>query len=73
MVLTITTVQFQLIEVNAWVDAPSLGKYYNANIKGNYDCRINPTPEYQVSKLGICMSIGDGYLESSKGGSINIS
>ena len=33
--------------VNDWVDAPSLGKYYNAKIKGNYDCRINPTPEYR--------------------------
>jgi hypothetical protein len=33
--------------VNDWVGAPSLGGYYNAKVKGGYDCRINPTPEYR--------------------------
>lgn len=33
--------------VDDWVNAPSLGKYYNANVKGKFDCRINPTPEYR--------------------------
>ena len=33
--------------VNDWVNAESLGRYYNKNIKGRFDCRINPTPEYR--------------------------
>lgn len=32
--------------VKKWVEAPSLGKYYNLFIKGQYDCRIYPVPEY---------------------------
>ena len=32
--------------VSDWRDSSSLGKYYNRNIKGNYDCRINPIPSY---------------------------
>ena len=32
--------------VNKWMDAPSLGKYYNFFIKGQYDCRIYPAPTY---------------------------
>ena len=27
------------------MSAPSMGKFYNANIKGNYDCRIFGVPE----------------------------
>ncbi len=27
-------------------NSSSLGRYYNRNIKGNYDCRINPVPNY---------------------------
>ena len=30
--------------VSDWRRATSLGRYYNYNIKGNYDCRINPVP-----------------------------
>jgi hypothetical protein len=26
--------------------APSMGSYYNANIKGNFDCRVTPPPAY---------------------------
>ena len=26
--------------------ASSFGTYYNAHIKGNYDCRLNPAPNY---------------------------
>ena len=33
--------------VNDWVNAESLGRYYNANVKGRFDCRINPRPEYR--------------------------
>lgn len=33
--------------VNALLDAPSMGRYYNAAIKGNYDCRINRMPAYR--------------------------
>ena len=28
------------VVVDDWVSSPSLGKFYLANIKGNYDCRI---------------------------------
>jgi hypothetical protein len=30
--------------VAAWRSSPSLGRYYLANIKGNYDCRQGGTP-----------------------------
>jgi len=40
-----------VVTVNNWISSPSLGKYYNANVNRNYDCRINPTPEYKQSKL----------------------
>lgn len=33
--------------VNNWIKADSLGKFYAINIKGNYDCRLNPVPEYK--------------------------
>ena len=33
-------------KVESWVAAESLGGFYNSNIKGNYDCRINPVPSY---------------------------
>jgi hypothetical protein len=32
--------------VSDWRGSSSLGRYYNYNIKGNYDCRINPVPKY---------------------------
>ena len=32
--------------VNSWIESPSLGRYYNSFIKGNYDCRVYPTPSY---------------------------
>jgi hypothetical protein len=32
--------------VTAWVDAPSLGSFYNASVKGRFDCRVNPVPSY---------------------------
>ncbi len=32
--------------INSWVGSPSLGRYYNTYIKGNYDCRIYPVPNY---------------------------
>jgi hypothetical protein len=36
--------------VNDWMSAPSLGKYYNVNVKGNYDCRIYPIPQYKQNR-----------------------
>lgn len=33
--------------VRAWIDAESMGRYYNANVKGNYDCRVLKMPEYR--------------------------
>jgi len=32
--------------VSAWQSAKSLGSYFNANIKGRYDCRVNRVPAY---------------------------
>ncbi len=32
--------------VNSWVNSSSLGRFYNANVKGNFDCRTNPQPSY---------------------------
>lgn len=34
--------------VNAWSTAPSLGTYYSLNIKGRFDCRVFPVPDYQT-------------------------
>ncbi len=30
--------------VGQWLAAPSLGRFYNATIKGNYDCRLGGIP-----------------------------
>lgn len=32
--------------IDKWVSSSSLGKYYLNNIKGNYDCRVFPMPQY---------------------------
>ena len=32
--------------VENWLGASSLGRHYNYNIKGNYDCRVNYMPAY---------------------------
>jgi len=32
--------------VNSPLSADSAGRYYNGSIKGQYDCRINPVPQY---------------------------
>ena len=32
--------------VSQWLAADSMGKYFNAAIKGRYDCRVNPVPPY---------------------------
>lgn len=29
-----------------WTASDSLGRYFNANIKGNFDCRVYPPPTY---------------------------
>jgi len=34
------------VVVSNWRNADSMGRYYNANMKGRYDCRINRVPEY---------------------------
>lgn len=34
------------VTVDALMEAASMGSYYNANIKGNFDCRIGRVPEY---------------------------
>src|SRR4030088_2915955 len=32
--------------VEALMDANSMGRFFNAQVKGHYDCRINPIPQY---------------------------
>jgi hypothetical protein len=32
--------------VTSLLGADSAGKYFNANVKGRYDCRQNPVPSY---------------------------
>lgn len=32
--------------VDNWLSSGSLGGYYLGNIKGNYDCRVYPKPNY---------------------------
>lgn len=32
--------------VSALKSAGSMGRYYNANIKGRFDCRVTPPPAY---------------------------
>lgn len=35
-------------DVASFLSAPSMGQFYNANIKGGpFDCRINPVPSFQ--------------------------
>lgn len=32
--------------IKVWVGSDSLGKYYNVNVKGRFDCRVLRVPEY---------------------------
>jgi hypothetical protein len=32
--------------VSFFLNAPSMGRFYNASIKGNFDCRIHRVPNY---------------------------
>jgi hypothetical protein len=32
--------------VRAWRGADSMGRYYNASVKGRFDCRSTPPPSY---------------------------
>jgi hypothetical protein len=32
--------------VTAWFDADSMGRHYNAHIKGEYDCRLGGIPSW---------------------------
>lgn len=33
--------------VSDWKRSPSMGKYFNANLKGRFDCRVTPPPAYR--------------------------
>jgi hypothetical protein len=33
--------------VRAWLSAPSMGKFFNQHIKGRFDCRVTPPPQYR--------------------------
>ena len=32
---------------SSWLSASSMGRFYNSNIKGSYDCRVNYMPSYK--------------------------
>jgi hypothetical protein len=32
--------------VASLIGAESVGRFYNAQVKGNFDCRTNPVPHY---------------------------
>lgn len=32
--------------VDAWTNADSMGRFYRANMRGNYDCRVHYVPPY---------------------------
>lgn len=32
--------------VTEWISSPSLGRYYISRVMDNFDCRLNPLPEY---------------------------
>jgi hypothetical protein len=32
--------------VAALMTADSMGRFFNSEVKGNYDCRVNPPPKY---------------------------
>lgn len=32
--------------VNAWRSADSMGRFFNAQVKGRFDCRTSPPPDY---------------------------
>jgi hypothetical protein len=34
--------------VSSLLDAPSMGRYFNASIKGRFDCRTHRVPAYQT-------------------------
>lgn len=33
--------------VTRWLAADSMGRFFNANVKGNFDCRTNRVPPYK--------------------------
>lgn len=33
--------------VRAWSASESMGRYFNSNIKGRFDCRVTPPPSYR--------------------------
>jgi len=33
--------------VRAWSASDSMGRYFNSNIKGRFDCRVTPPPTYR--------------------------
>jgi hypothetical protein len=47
--LNATWYQYCGLDRQTWgglIDADSKGRFYNRNIKGNFDCRVTPPPRY---------------------------
>ena len=38
--------QVPAVVVTGWRAAESMGRFFNANVKGNFDCRTTPMPSY---------------------------
>jgi hypothetical protein len=37
--------------VASLLSAPSMGEFYNTSIKGNFDCRVYPVPDYPIQPV----------------------
>ena len=51
MLISLNGTFYHYCEINAGtvsslLDAPSMGRFYNTNIKGRFDCRVNRVPAY---------------------------
>ena len=48
--------------VNSLLSADSAGRYYNGSIKGQYDCRIHPVPQYRPNEAAFDAKSGLTFL-----------
>ena len=51
MLISLNGTYYHYCEIDAdtvsfLLNAPSMGRFYNASIKGNFDCRIHRVPQY---------------------------
>jgi hypothetical protein len=51
--------------VSALLAAGSMGRFYNASIKGNFDCRVNRVPNTTTTAATTTTTINDSSSEVS--------